>query len=370
MFFFTKARSRPRGPVLKVQRREERRENLEAREALVARLAPALVDVFDDWRVGVDQGRLEATISSGLLTVDSAVLGIDGLEVAMAEAISPHLEDAIAAGGQIGLRFSGVEGVDIDPQRITIAGRAWLEFGDGAARVTRVTQDTKRTVGMIVSDVLGDAISPSQAAKDIGRAVGLTPIQANALRRFEAAQIAALVDPADRALAQAVVGPRGGLGVLRGVDTQLAREAVGVNVERYRDRLLRQRGTLIAETEVQNAILEGETLFWQESIRAGLVEEDTLEKTWFTVQDARVCQICAPLHGKTIPFTDSFSSLGFTGLGPPAHPRCRCYLTYEPVLIPQDEAPPEAGALLGVGDAVDLTFLVAAGGAVAGEEEG
>lgn len=362
MIRFTKARPRPRGPVVKATRREERRENLEARERLTQLLAADLVDVFDDWRMDLDFGKVEAQVGLGLLTVNSPALQIDALEAAMAGAMSPHLEDAIDAGGQIGLRFSGIDGVDIDPARITTASRAWLEFGDGAARVTRVTQDTKRTVGAIVSDVMGDAISPSQAAKDIGRSVGLTPQQANALRRFEAEQIRQLVDPVERAFGTGIVGPRGAIG-----DTQLAREAVGVNVERYRDRLIRQRGTLIAETEVQNAILEGETFFWNEAMAAGLVEEDTLRKTWFTVRDLRVCPICEPLHGVQVKFTDSFSSRGWVGLGPPAHPRCRCYLTYQPVLIPQDAAPEESGPLLGAGD---VTFLVATGAAAAaGEEE-
>lgn len=45
---------------------------------------------------------------------------------------------------------------------------------------------------------------------------------------------------------------------------------------------------------------------------------------WITERDAKVCPICSPLHE-----TDRNEwSLKFPS-GPPAHPRCRCYIRYE-----------------------------------------
>jgi hypothetical protein len=50
---------------------------------------------------------------------------------------------------------------------------------------------------------------------------------------------------------------------------------------------------------------------------------DTLA-IWHTERDDKVCKICSPLHLKPISeWRDKFPN------GPPAHPRCRCWLTYE-----------------------------------------
>jgi hypothetical protein len=52
---------------------------------------------------------------------------------------------------------------------------------------------------------------------------------------------------------------------------------------------------------------------------------------WQTSNDERVCPICGPKHGKEI--TD--------GKFPPAHPRCRCWVTYE---FPEGEGVVEEAA--------------------------
>ena len=54
-----------------------------------------------------------------------------------------------------------------------------------------------------------------------------------------------------------------------------------------------------------------------------------LASTWNTERDGKVCPICAPLHGRI--------DAGWQSVipkGPPAHPNCRCFLTYKPYLPP------------------------------------
>jgi hypothetical protein len=49
-----------------------------------------------------------------------------------------------------------------------------------------------------------------------------------------------------------------------------------------------------------------------------------LLKVWHTQRDEKVCKICGPLDGKNQRFwEDKYEN------GPPAHPNCRCYLTYQ-----------------------------------------
>lgn len=45
--------------------------------------------------------------------------------------------------------------------------------------------------------------------------------------------------------------------------------------------------------------------------------------TWYTVEDQRVCPICSPLHQQP---RSKWSR--FFPVGPPAHPRCRCWIEY------------------------------------------
>ena len=74
----------------------------------------------------------------------------------------------------------------------------------------------------------------------------------------------------------------------------------------------------IAITESTNAISAGGESAVRQS--GGISPEDI----WITERDARVCPICSPLDGTS----RAVWSLKFPS-GPPAHPRCRCYLRYK-----------------------------------------
>lgn len=74
----------------------------------------------------------------------------------------------------------------------------------------------------------------------------------------------------------------------------------------------------MAITEGTNAISAGgEAAIGQ----AGGISQADL---WITEKDAKVCPICSPLHQ-----TDRNNWTRKFPSGPPAHPRCRCYIRYE-----------------------------------------
>ena len=104
------------------------------------------------------------------------------------------------------------------------------------------------------------------------------------------------------------------------------------------------RASSVAATEVTRAISAGERAAREANARdaprapdgppgppeptkelpRSLAIRDGLVSTWNTEEDERVCPICNPLDGlreeawiREFPF------------GPPAHPQCRCWLTYE-----------------------------------------
>ena len=81
-----------------------------------------------------------------------------------------------------------------------------------------------------------------------------------------------------------------------------------------------QRAEMIAVTEVTRAFAEGNRAAWQES---GVITR----MRWETAADELVCPTCAPLQGQLAEVTATFDG----GLFPPAHPRCRCWIT--PVVV-------------------------------------
>jgi hypothetical protein len=76
----------------------------------------------------------------------------------------------------------------------------------------------------------------------------------------------------------------------------------------------------IAATETTGAISAGEGMAVGALAAAGIA----LRPKWYTERDARVCEICGNLHGKGI---EVYGIVSVTG--PPAHPRCRCWLEYK-----------------------------------------
>lgn len=288
--------------------RAEREANRRAREALVAELRPLFDEVFSSFRLEVDSYYRNQIAAGGAIGVPSGPLR--SVEADLAVVLGDGLERSVLEGAELGIRFSGIEGISLSPDLVTEIARRFAE-DIGGRRIVQITSRIREDVQAIVADVLDLQLSPDTAAQQIGRQVGLTRQEAAALRRFENTLLRRRI-PNELA------------------DTQLVRETIAQDVEARRDQMIRNRGNRILETEVQTALQEGERGFWQQAATAGEVDLNTLGKTWFTVADGAVCPICEPLHGVSVGFDELFSSSGFAGLNPPAHVRCRCYLDYGP----------------------------------------
>jgi hypothetical protein len=82
----------------------------------------------------------------------------------------------------------------------------------------------------------------------------------------------------------------------------------------------------MAITEVTSAISAGETWLAIWASTAILGSDREIIVSWHTEHDARVCELCGPLDGRP----REQWQMAFPG-GPPAHPRCRCWLEYDTV---------------------------------------
>ena len=311
-------RNRPGRPVAKITR-PERAINRQAREALTAELAPTFEALIDTFRLDVDDEIRRTIAATGRLGIPSQSMG--SFSAALQQELEETLTRAIESGSQIGLRFSGVQGVAVSPEVARAAAQRFIRT-TGSTQIRQIDGNVRRSIRSLVARVERDDLSPLAAANRISQRVGLTEPQMRSLDLFE-----------ERLVRQRIPTPE--------ADTQLVRESIGQDVENRRNRMARQRAELIVENEVALGIQEGEREFWEEGIRSGEVDRDTLLKRWFTVQDPDVCPICRPLNGQIRKFDESFSSPGFIGLSPPAHLRCRCFLEYGPAGdFDQSEDPP------------------------------
>ncbi|MFH1184112.1 MAG: phage minor head protein, partial [Chloroflexota bacterium] len=95
------------------------------------------------------------------------------------------------------------------------------------------------------------------------------------------------------------------------------------------------RAQAVAITEITRSYAEGEAAACRSGEELGLF---TYRKSWRTCSDELVCPRCSELDGQT---ADGIDGTEWTEAGedvprPPQHPRCRCFVTMEPI-IPEEE---------------------------------
>ena len=239
-------RDRPGRPIAKVTI-PERAINRQAREALTAELQPIFAGLIDAFRADADDEIRRTIAATGQLGLPIASMA--SFNAAVEAELQQTLARAISAGSQIGLRFSGVQGVAVSPEVAQEAAQRFIRTA-GSTQIRQINGNTRRSVRALVARVARDDLTPQGAANRISQRIGLTDPQARSLDRFE-----------ERLVRQRVPTPE--------ADTQLVRESIGQDVERRRDRMVRQRAALIVEHEVALGIQEGEREFWNEAIRQG-----------------------------------------------------------------------------------------------------
>lgn len=125
----------------------------------------------------------------------------------------------------------------------------------------------------------------------------------------------------DRGRATAVVNLRRGL-----EEAGRSREFIDRTTSKYAERLLRQRATTIARTEVLTALNAGQREAWRQARQQGSIRS-VAKRVWIVTPDDRLCKRCEPQEDITAPIEGLFKlnppAWGETD-GPPLHPDCRC----------------------------------------------
>ena len=87
-------------------------------------------------------------------------------------------------------------------------------------------------------------------------------------------------------------------------------------------KMLGDRGKRIGEHESWTIKQMGKQAAWTQKLITG--ELEGAHKVWRTAEDERVCPVCAPLDGKSLPITAQFGTESGDFFVPPLHVNCRC----------------------------------------------
>lgn len=111
------------------------------------------------------------------------------------------------------------------------------------------------------------------------------------------------------------------------------------------DKLLMIRAERLGVNEAFHAVQVSKTLYWLYLQQTGDLPPEA-QKKWFTANDERVCPLCAPLDGVSVPLNEQFVVGDQKMWAPGAHPKCRCEVAITYVVsdtVPDDAS--ELGAL-------------------------
>jgi hypothetical protein len=225
------------------------------------------------------------------------------LEAATILQVVPAQEPFTTVKGLPSWRFNMVS-----PQAVS-----WAQH-ESATLVTAIGEDQLAAIRDVIAASTGGAYAVDKSARLIRDVVGLDSRRAAALAGFQS-----------RLQAGVAKMQAGGATAAK---VAAAQAKAGKAVERYRKRLLTQRGTVIARTETLAAANQGQLEAWRQARDAGRLPKGA-QKKWITTPDDRRCTaICKPMHGQKVPLDASFMvpKVGAKPR-PPAHPQCRCVMS-------------------------------------------
>lgn len=165
--------------------------------------------------------------------------------------------------------------------------------------VAEITRTTEEGIRQIVIDAYEQGGHPYEQARKIRNLVGLTRRQAIAVDNYEKMLTA----------------------------EGMKRSQVNKLVTAYRNRQLTARARNIARTETIRAANAGQQQVWQQAVKRGLLDPQTVRRIWIVTPDDRLCPICAPIPGMNpegVKLNDSFDTPQGPVKEPPVHPQCRC----------------------------------------------
>lgn len=203
------------------------------------------------------------------------------------------LRDILEAAGDATL-IPGEPGISFD----IVNPRAfdWIRTETGNL-ITVINQDTLQAVREVIRRAFMDGSGPRVIAENIRDWIGLNARQQAALDKFRKDLIA----------------------------KETSQGQVDKLVDRYYQKLLKDRATMIARTESLKAANEGYREQLRQAEEAGLLDSDVWEVKWLVTPDDKLCDRCQTMKNARRPIDGVYVDGEYAGMeGPPGHPNCRC----------------------------------------------
>ncbi len=289
----------------------ERQATVAARQTAAAGFKAAFPRQINAWRANIDLAAIEEIALGGQLSavLTAPSMKFDILSDAMQAEADLLLSAGLRAGANLAPRFASVT---LTPPAgfLQLATESYIA-DKGAALVKLIDDGARAGLVESISAITRGELTAGEAALRIGRQAGFTPRNVISLNNFEAG-LAEAFTLGDEVL------------------TDDALRLIDQRVSSYEDRILRRRGALIASTETQAALHAGERAYWEAALDSDgtPIERANVTKVWRIV-GAEVCPICLGIPVSPVGFDEFFvSDTTWTGMHPPAHPQCKCYVEY------------------------------------------
>lgn len=200
-----------------------------------------------------------------------------------------------------------------------------------ALQVTsQFTHKQEEAVREVLLDGIRRGVNPRQQAVALRASIGLTASQVKAVNNFRDMLEAGSKEVLTRKLRD----KRFDRTINRAIreDKRIERARIDRMVTRYRERYVKYRAGVIAQTEALSAVHQGKEEMFNHAIAQGHITRESLEGTWITVQDSLRRHHHATMQGQKQPHGQYFiSGLGNQLLHPgdPNAPieeiaNCRC----------------------------------------------
>ncbi|WP_434565151.1 phage minor head protein [Thermoanaerobacterium thermosaccharolyticum] len=220
------------------------------------------------------------------------------------EVLDPEWRKAIqSAGTKMGENIEAYAG---RPFGFTPTGRRieeWIQTWGSELAVALFDSQHQAMRAILRYYTVDNPVSPDELGRILRPVIGLTPKQAEAVRRFR-----------ENLIAEGLP--------LKKVEHQILN---------YAGYLHRFRALRIARTELSFSYNYGQLEAIRQAQEQGYFRGEVV-KTWMTAEDERTCDFCGPLDGQMIGLEETFPGLTKklpNVLAPPAHPMCRCTIGYQ-----------------------------------------
>ncbi len=152
--------------------------------------------------------------------------------------------------------------------------------------ITEFLQEQRLATREALVDGIRRGLNPRDTARAFRDSIGLTARQQQAVQNFRRLLEQGSSEALNRQLRDRRFDPTVRAAV-RG-DRVLSTAQIDRMVGRYRERMLKYRSEVIARTEALRAVHEGTEQAFLQAMDDGVIERDTIVRTWHTARDSRV----------------------------------------------------------------------------------